>query len=327
MTDDYDSPWKDIIELYFADFLAFFFPEAHADIDWACGYESLDTELQQIVRDAELGRRLADKLMKVWRRDGEEQIVLIHIEVQGGFETDFAKRMYVYNYRLFDRYERPVVSLAVLGDDNPRWRPDRFEHTLWGCQMTLVFPVVKLNEYAARTEELSASANPFAVVVLGHLQTRATRYDAQGRLQSKLRLVRALYERGYNRDTVLELFRFLDWLLKLPDELEQRFQAELEAYEASMSTPYITTLERRGIEKGIERGIERGISKGIEKGKALQAQISLLTILEARFGSLPTQLRERIEAMEDLTDLETLLKAAATAASLAVFQRDFLPPA
>ena len=35
---------------------------------------------------------------------------------QGQPESDFAKRMYVYNYRLFDRYDRPVVSLAVLGD-------------------------------------------------------------------------------------------------------------------------------------------------------------------------------------------------------------------
>jgi hypothetical protein len=31
--------------------------------------------------------------------------------------------MYVYNYRLFDRYDRPVVSLAVLADASPTWRP------------------------------------------------------------------------------------------------------------------------------------------------------------------------------------------------------------
>ena len=67
LRDDYDSPWKEILELYFAEFMAFFFPKAHADIDWSRGYESLDAELQQIVRDAELGKRWADKLMKVYR--------------------------------------------------------------------------------------------------------------------------------------------------------------------------------------------------------------------------------------------------------------------
>ena len=107
---DYDSPWKEILEGYFPDFMAFFFPQAHRDIDWPKGYESLDKELQQIVRDAELGKRLADKLMKVWRLDGEAQIVIIHTEIQAGHDPAFAKRMYTYNYRLFDRYDRPVVS-------------------------------------------------------------------------------------------------------------------------------------------------------------------------------------------------------------------------
>ena len=52
---DYDSPWKEMLEGYFPDFMAFFFPEAYEDIDWVRGYESLDKELQQIVRDAALG--------------------------------------------------------------------------------------------------------------------------------------------------------------------------------------------------------------------------------------------------------------------------------
>jgi len=37
--------------------------------------------------------------MKVWmrRRDGQVQIVLIHIEIQGEYDADFAKRIYIYN--------------------------------------------------------------------------------------------------------------------------------------------------------------------------------------------------------------------------------------
>ena len=107
---DYDSPWKEMLDGYFPAFMAFFFPAAAAEIDWSRGHESLDTELQQIVRDAALGTRLADRLIRVWRRDGVEQFVLIHIEIQGQRDADFPKRMYVYNYRLFDRYDRPVVS-------------------------------------------------------------------------------------------------------------------------------------------------------------------------------------------------------------------------
>jgi len=91
---DYDSPWKEILEHYFPAFLEFFFPHAHREIRWKAGYEFLDKELQQVVRDAEIGRRLADKLVKVWRRDGEEVWVLVHIEIQGQYESGFAERMY-----------------------------------------------------------------------------------------------------------------------------------------------------------------------------------------------------------------------------------------
>ncbi len=65
--DDYDSPWKDILERYLADFLAFFFPHAHTAIDWSLGYTFLDKELQAVMRDAELGRRLQTS----WFRFGD----------------------------------------------------------------------------------------------------------------------------------------------------------------------------------------------------------------------------------------------------------------
>ena len=41
-TDNYDSPWKEALEHFFPDFLAFFFPDAYGDIDWRQGYTLLD---------------------------------------------------------------------------------------------------------------------------------------------------------------------------------------------------------------------------------------------------------------------------------------------
>ncbi len=57
---------------------------------------------------------------RVWRLDGEEAWVLIHVEVQNQAEVDFGERMFVYHYRIFDRFRRPMVSLAVLGDEQIR---------------------------------------------------------------------------------------------------------------------------------------------------------------------------------------------------------------
>jgi hypothetical protein len=62
---DLDSPWKDILKAYFPEAIAFFFPQTAALIDWSRPYELLDKEFQQITRDAELGKRYADQLVKV----------------------------------------------------------------------------------------------------------------------------------------------------------------------------------------------------------------------------------------------------------------------
>ena len=45
MSDDYDSPWKDILERYFPEFMALFFPGVFREIDWSKGYESLVSPL------------------------------------------------------------------------------------------------------------------------------------------------------------------------------------------------------------------------------------------------------------------------------------------
>ena len=94
-----------MIQHAFPEFMAFYFPDAARRIDWAAGHEFLETELRQVVRDAELGRRHADVLVRVTSLMGQTEHVYVHVEVQGGRESDFARRMFVYHYRLFDRFD------------------------------------------------------------------------------------------------------------------------------------------------------------------------------------------------------------------------------
>jgi hypothetical protein len=124
---DYDSPWKEVLDLFFEAALEFFFPTAHAQIDWTRGYEFLDKELQKITADAALGRRVVDKLAKVWLKTGAELWVLIHLEVQGQRETNFAERMYVYYSRLFNRFNAPIATFVIFTDEDEHWRPGVYE--------------------------------------------------------------------------------------------------------------------------------------------------------------------------------------------------------
>ncbi|MCB0144899.1 MAG: hypothetical protein KDE50_33765, partial [Caldilineaceae bacterium] len=249
-SDDFDSPWKNILEWYFEEFVEFFMAEAYADIDWRQPVEFLDKELQQVVRDAEFGRRHVDKLAKVWRKSGQEQWVLVHIEVQGQYEAGFEERMYTYNYRLYDRYQHKVASFAVLSDDRAAWMPAEFGYDLWGCRVHFEFPTAKLATYTEQWAMLEASRNPFAVVVMAHLKTQETQHDSQERRLWKFYLIRHLYERGYQRQDILNLFHFIDWLMYLPPNLEQQLRQEVYEMEAQKLKPYITSFERMAMEEG-----------------------------------------------------------------------------
>ncbi|MBD2468740.1 cytosolic protein [Nostoc sp. FACHB-145] len=293
---EYDSPWKQMLQLYFQDFMLFFFPQAHSEIDWSRGFIFLDQELQQVVRDAELGKRLIDKLVKIYRIGGEEEWLLIHVEVQSQEETVFPKRMFVYNYRIFDRYDRSVASLAILGDENIKWRPNQFGYELFGCKVDFQFPVIKLLDYQQRLSELEASRNPFATVVMAHLAAVQTSSDRLERKQQKLVLVKRLYEQGLGRDDIINLFQFIDWMMTLPDQLELEFWQEYRDFEESKRMQYVTSVERSGIRLGLLEGIELG--------------------LELKFGASSVGVMDEISQIYDIEQLRAIKEGIKTATTV-----------
>lgn len=124
---DLDSPWKQILRSYFPQAIAFFFPQTDALIDWNKPYEFLDKEFQAVSQDAELGRRYADQLVKVWLKGGQQIWLLLHLEVQSQSETEFEERMFIYCLRIFDQFRQVPISLAILCDESLSWRPDHYE--------------------------------------------------------------------------------------------------------------------------------------------------------------------------------------------------------
>ena len=137
---DIDSPWKDILSLFFREFIEFFDPGIANEIDWTKTPIFLDKELSKIIKKSQTGKRYVDKLVKLWRINGQETWVLLHIEVQSQVQDDFSERMLIYYNRLKDVYRRPVASIAVLSDDDPNWRPSVYQDELWGSKIKFEFP-------------------------------------------------------------------------------------------------------------------------------------------------------------------------------------------
>ena len=309
--DQYDSPWKEVIERYFPEFMAFYFPDAYAEIDWAKEHVFLDQELRAVVQDAELGKRFVDRLVRVNVLNGGESWIYIHVEVQGTKQAEFAERMFVYNYRLFDRYKRPVASLAVLADEHKQWKPTSYGFTVLGCRHILEFPVAKLTDYAERVEELLALDNAFGLITAAHILTQQTRKQHQERYEAKLRLVKLLYQRHWNKQRVIDLFSVVDWLMQLPEWLNTQVWQELETIEESKKVQYITSVERIGIAKGIARGRVEGRVEGESR--------FLRRLLERRFGVLPEWASDQLRRASE-QQLEAWGEALLTAPTLeAVF--------
>jgi hypothetical protein len=99
----------------------------------------------------------------------------------------------------------------------------------------------------------------------------------------KLQLTRRLYERGLPRQTIIDLYRFLDWLMRLPEDLELQYTDAIFRIEEQLKMPYLSFVERRGQQRGEQIGEARGVAR------------LLRTQLEQRFAPLPAEVIKRLE--------------------------------
>ncbi len=295
-----DTAWKEVLDGFFQGFIEYCLPELNTQIDWNKKIISLDKELNAITKDSLTGTRLVDKLVQVHLKNGEEQLILIHIEVQGNPDKDFPKRMFTYGYRIYDRYQKPIVNCAILTDENEDWRPNHFEITMLGSKLSLDFLIIKLIDYKNLQAELEASSNPFASVILTQLIALETRKHPEvERLNIKYNLTRRLFAKKFEKDDIKKLFLFLDWLVHLSPPHELEYKEAVYRLEETKKMAYISSIERMGREAGLQEGLMRGVQQGIMEGEATL----LIRQLIRKFGNLPASYQHQIKQ----ADAETLL--------------------
>lgn len=295
--DQYDEAWKLGLDSFLPYIMRLLFPAAFAEIDWRRGFQPLNTELQAILALLQngdgAGKRHADALYKVWRLDGREQWIVLHFEVQSQPDPNLSRRMFTYLYRCFERYDAEIFGFAILGDRSPGFRPQPFHWQLGKATLSYEFECAKLLDFSI--EELEASDNPAALILLAHHFTWSTKYEQTHRRRFKVHLTRLLFRKGYSAKEVDGLFKVLDWMMRLGREQAIIFTQEvLSLCEEPDMSAYVNTFEwvftEQGIEKGKELGLREGIEKGIEKG----SERLLRSLLSRRFGELPTWVTARL---------------------------------
>ncbi|MEK3934949.1 hypothetical protein MKY41_06470 [Sporosarcina sp. FSL W7-1349] len=221
-----DGLWKKVIGELFEEFLVFFAPELHGQVDFSKGQDFLQQELFQEVVDEKKGRRSADQLIKVHLKSGEAQWILVHVEVQSSNETDFSLRMFQYFYRIFDRYGERITAMAIHTSPHRNNAPEEFSYSYFGTTLHYAYTNRKILEYDWK--ELRRSDKLFSKIVLAAKVLHETEDEERKRYLFKRRLMREVVRNpNYSHKAVQAVFHFVDFLLRLPKEWEQQLVQDI----------------------------------------------------------------------------------------------------
>ena len=312
-TSDFDGAWKDATEVFLPQIFQLLKPEIHRGIDWSRPPVYLDTELRKVAPDAEHGRQHPDRLIGVTRADADRGDALLHLEAQSQPNPEMALRMFRYHTRLFELRGRPVVSLAILADDDPGWRPRSYEHELWGCRTRFEFLSCKLLDIP--DEELFESTNPIAKLILAQRIAQQTSRNSRERIRMKFEWLDRLVDQGFSAEETPKLFRMLERMTPLTRDLDIEFNRQLHHYSSHKTMTFITTLEQFAMEKGLAQGISQGISQGLSKGFHAGWTQAIKSLVAVRFPDWNPAWNQHLDTMEDPTRLEEWLRLAGTLSS------------
>jgi len=127
----YDECWKKVLPLIIQDMICYSSPSLYEAIDWGQGIEDGKEELDALFYLSVARDRVADAIFKVILKQpvdenticttsfgsmvcvGNKAYIILHIEVQNKKTPDFGSRMFQMQYRLIDRYQAPLYSLAL----------------------------------------------------------------------------------------------------------------------------------------------------------------------------------------------------------------------
>lgn len=122
-------------------------------------------------------------------------------------------------------------------------------------------------------------------------------------------MVRRLHRLGYDRQQMVQLFRFIEWLLRLPPELEERTWREIRAFEEAEKMTYVTYGERVGLARGRAEGLLEGVTLG----------------LELKFGMAGITLMPEVEQITDPDVLRAIMRRIKTATTIEEVRAVYAP--
>ena len=304
---DHDRLFKELISTFFLEFIALFLPEVSAYIDGGV-LEFLDKEIFTDVTSGE--RHEVDLVAKV-RFKGDPTFFLVHVENQAQPQPNFGKRMFTYFARLYEKHDLPIYPIVLFTYDYPRTLEPEIFTLRFPDRLVLDFRFRVIQLARLNWEEFARRENPVASALMAKMNVAP-----EDRPRVRLACVRLLATLKLNKAKMQVILGFIDTYLRLSEEEEKAYQAEVEALgsaekEKMMEVTILWKEEGRkeglqqGLEQGLERGLERGLEQGLERGLEQvleqgrqQGLLSLVTHqIELRLGPINAVTRGRISEL------------------------------
>lgn len=278
-----DQLWKGLLEEIFSYFIKLMMPNADEVFDFSRDICFRDKELAEVPlsQGFKRGVKVVDKLASVYTREGKEQWILVHVEVQSEYNTDFPQRMYTYYRHILNTFGRRVIAWAILTEPCLTPREGIYEEDYYGTGISYRYNVYKIS--LQDEEELLASENPFAAVVL------MAKYALKGKsiknakerdeffMTNKLALIKRLYAMNLDKKTINAVINFILHFVDFEFENTSiTFETNFKSIKGGDKP--------MGIEEQVKEIIERkGIAKGRAKGRA-EGQALIVRNLIVKLG-------------------------------------------
>jgi len=290
---DHDRLFKELLETFFAEFIRLFFPEAGRAIDFA----HIRFLQQEIFIDVTAGEKHEVDILVETRLKEESGLILVHVEPQAYAQKDFNQRMFNYFSRLYEKYRRKILPIAVFSYDQVRDEPDTFE---------IGFPfldVLRFCFYKLELKKLSwrdyiESDNPVAAALLSKMG-----FKPEEKVRVKLEFMRMLARMRLDPARMELLGGFFETYLKLNRQEEEQFYRELDRIDRKEADAImqITTSWH-------EKGRIEGEAIGEAKGKVEKAQDAICKYLKRRFGPASAELQQKVQEMTSLEVLDSVME-------------------
>ena len=297
-----DTAWKFILKALFEDFVEFFMPDLYTLVDFSIKPRFLDQEFEELFPESKGENRKVDKLVELKLKDGTEKLILVHAEIQSYYDNEFEKRMFDYFIRIFDHYQKDIDAIAIFTYEGNAHKGKKYEKKFLKTKIVYsyrTYDISKQNE-----KKLLKSSNPFAMVA--YIAKKAMNHEDNdiSNYNFKKELTEMLLKKGYNRDRIIGVFKFLSYIFGIKDEaLRDKLRKEVIEMALREQVLELTDFE----ESAINEGIQKGEAIGIQKGKLETNRERLKRLLTKKFKSISDEMISKIDNCDDIVKLETTI--------------------